>query len=165
MKKTFRNCALALGVGLALLWLASLGNTRLDWLPWLELAAALAAFAVAGTISPGVKQRTRTGAALGLAAGLFVLWYIALSAQAEPWIVWWNFSLGCLSLLLGVTAGRKEEYRPPIATPADTTIRHPVGAAYPYEWGPGLGPEQRPETGVPTIENPELPINPRDAVA
>jgi hypothetical protein len=156
MGKSLRHWSFAIGAALALLWIASLGNTRLDWLPWLELAATFAAFAVVGTMSPGIRPEVRSGSAVALALGLFILWYVTLSANAEPWIVWWNFSLGWVSLFLGIAAGGNLRSRRKEAAPVEGSVRHPFGAAYPYEWGPGVGPERRPEAGIPTIENPDL---------
>jgi hypothetical protein len=108
-----RGISIVLAVGLVILWLVGLNRHATPWLTWLDVVAALCAFAIAA----GIAGRTRgadVGAPVVLAIGLFVLWIIGLSTHASMWLVWWTFAFACAFLFVGVGAGAQ---RPQITQP------------------------------------------------
>jgi hypothetical protein len=109
-----RGTSIALGIGLAILWIVGLSNHAAMWLTWLDGLAALCAFGVASAAVPDVTRSTAvTASPIVLATGLFVLWIIGLAVHAEGWLAWWTFAFACGFLLLGLFSG------------TTTTTRHP----------------------------------------
>jgi hypothetical protein len=97
--------ALALGLGLAVLWIAGLVYHAAVWLTWLEGGAALIAFGLAAVFAVSTSAGM-AGSGL-LALGLFALWIIALMAGGALWLAWWTFAFGCAFLLLTAAAGSR----------------------------------------------------------
>lgn len=109
-----RRISAVLGIGLVILWIVGLGSPEAErWLVWLDGAAALCAFGIAG-MAPEVSTRaSRVGSTFALSAGLYALWIIGLATDATRWMCWWNFAFACAFLLTGLSASREE--RAPLA--------------------------------------------------
>jgi hypothetical protein len=111
-----RGTSIALGIGLAILWIVGLSNHAAIWLTWLDALAALGAFAVAAAAVPDTPRSTAVAASpILLATGLFVVWIIGLAVHAESYMAWWTFAFACAFLLLGLFSG----------TTTTTSTRHP----------------------------------------
>lgn len=146
------------GVGLVAVWIAGLVSNVPQWLAWLDMLGAVAAFAIAaGTPARLRVRQVRGGAAcVGLAAGLFAVWLLALRGDAPVWLSWWNFGFACAFLLTGLGS---------LATPDEDILTRRQGTygsyfgafpgaaagdlGFPYGWGYGFGPFN---PGVPTVD-------------
>lgn len=103
---TYKGISVALGVGLAILWIAGLSSPYAPvWLTWLDGVGALCAFMIGGANKPAdLRNRRMTGPVL-LSVGIFALWIIALATKTVGWMTWWNFAFACAFLFFGVSAG------------------------------------------------------------
>jgi hypothetical protein len=98
--------SVALGIGLAILWIAGFGTMgTASWLTWLDGLAALCAFVIAGSVSDASPVGARAGSTGALAVGLFVLWIIAQSSAVVAWQSWWTFAFACAFGLLAIATG------------------------------------------------------------
>jgi hypothetical protein len=103
---TYKGMAIAMGVGLAILWIAGLSSPYAPaWFTWLDGVAAFCAFVIAGTNQSYDTRAKRMGGPIALAAGLYALWVIGLATGAVAWLSWWTFAFACAFLIFGVTAG------------------------------------------------------------
>jgi len=103
---TYKGTAIALGIGLAALWIAGLSSPYAPgWFTWLDGLAALGSFTIAGTMKLSDTRGKRMGGPLALAAGLYVLWIIGLATTAVSWLSWWTFAFASAFLVFGVTIG------------------------------------------------------------
>lgn len=101
-----KGWSLALGVGLAILWIAGLSATAAaPWLTWLDAVGAICAFVIAATVSDASDRNIRAGSTGALAVGLFALWIIGLSSAVPGWQAWWNFAFACASGILAIATG------------------------------------------------------------
>ena len=106
MTTTLKGTSVALGIGLAILWIAGLSSPDSPgWLTWLDGVAALAAFTIAALMRMGDSRAKRVGNTIGLSVCLFVLGIIGLATGALPWLSWWTFAFACAFLILGIAAG------------------------------------------------------------
>ncbi len=110
-----------LGLGLVVLWIVALGAHATGWLTWLDLIAALLAFAAAGFTSLGRAAKSRgldLVGPFGLAVGLLILWIVGLATGATLWLTWWTFAFGIGFGLLGAGVGSTAmERRRPVSGP------------------------------------------------
>jgi len=98
----YRAVAIALGVGLLVLWIAGLSYHAPVWLTWLDGVAGLVAFIVAWAfVASAMVGVAMSG---GLALGLFILWIIALGSRGGIWMAWWTFGFAAAFSLLAVAA-------------------------------------------------------------
>lgn len=96
-----------LGIGLLILWLVGLGRETAGWLMWFNFVAGILSIIGGFVVSERVGRNARVGLPIGLSAGLFVLWIIALATDVLDWKAWWTFAFACAYLLLGI-AGASE---------------------------------------------------------
>lgn len=136
-----------LGIGLVALWIAGLVSAVPGWLAWLDMAAAVAAFALAAAYKPKSKHRAWGLASLGLAAAVGAIWLIGLSTSATPWLTWGNFFFACAFLLEGlgtISIPQSNLWYRRRGTYGNFYGLFPgTGAGdmgYPYGWGFGWGP-------------------------
>ncbi len=115
-----RGISVALGVGLAILWLVGLNYHATSWLTWLDGVAALVAFGIGASLSERMSAGVLGGTPIALSIGLFILWIIGLVMNAETWLVWWTFVFACAFLLVGLGAAL------PSSTTRRTTSARPV---------------------------------------
>lgn len=109
-----RQFSVILGIGLIVLWIAGLSSPFAPaWISWLDGAAGLLAFLIAGSNQQqpiGASARAQAGGPLALAIGLFALWVVALSTAVIPWMTWWTFAFACAFLALSVAVmGRRSK--------------------------------------------------------
>ena len=102
-----RGISVFLGIVLLAMFVVGIaGPTSASWLLWLDLAASICAFIIAGVASPTAAKVTKTTYPMALSAGLFVLWLIALGSAGVPgWLKWFNFGVAVAFLLTGLTGG------------------------------------------------------------
>ena len=106
---TYKAIGVALGTGLAILWVAGLSSPYAPgWFTWLDGLAALGAFFMAGRVSDQDLRAHRMRGPITLSIGLFALWIAGLATDATPWLCWWTFAFACASLVFGVSAGGAE---------------------------------------------------------
>jgi hypothetical protein len=121
--RMFKGIYIALGVGLAILWVSGLSSPYVPgWFTWLDGVAALGSFTLSGSAQSYDTRGKRVGAPITLAVGLFALWIIGLATGAVNWMCWWTFAFACAFLVTGIAAGgarpieerigRKEEEKP-----------------------------------------------------
>lgn len=96
-----RGFSILLAIGFAVLWIIGLATHATAWLTWLDLLAAVLAFAI-GVMRGDVRQTS--GSLIALSIGAFVLWIIGLVARAEVWLVWCTFAGACGLLIDGIAA-------------------------------------------------------------
>jgi hypothetical protein len=110
-----RGVSTILAVGLTVLWLVGLGDHATIWLSWLDALAALCGFAIA--LGPSdIPRRRRAAGPLALGIGLAIVWMVAISTGARPWLTWWTFAFACAYLAIGIGAALVGR-RPTPATP------------------------------------------------
>lgn len=94
-----------IGLGLAALWVVGLCEDATIWLTWCDGIAAALAFATVGLI-PDRDSSLWAGLCLGaLAAGMFILWLVAVAERATPWLTWWTFAAALVTGPIGLGAG------------------------------------------------------------
>lgn len=94
-----RNIALALGIGLCLLWVIAIDRAATAWLAWLDLAiAAVAIFSAMGRA--GQVRRLR-GGDFALGGVLIVVSAFALFLGATVWLASWTAAVGLGYVILG----------------------------------------------------------------
>ncbi len=95
--------AIGLSFGLVLLWVAGLAFRASRWLTWLALLAGVVAFGGAARFAESI----RTGLAGwgALAAGLFLVWILALGKHATSWLAWSTFVFAWAFVMLAVASG------------------------------------------------------------
>ena len=119
---TYKAIGVALGTGLAILWVAGLSSPYAPgWFTWLDGLAALGAFFIAGRVSDQDLRSRRMGGPITLSIGLFALWIAGLATDATPWLCWWTFAFACAALVFGVSAGGTK----PIAQAPESKSRRP----------------------------------------
>jgi hypothetical protein len=91
-----------LAMGLATLWLIGISVDATVWLTWSVGAAAPPAFAVVGLIPERASSPLAGLCLFALGAGLLALWLAGGLAGATPWLRWWTFVFGALSLAAAV---------------------------------------------------------------
>jgi hypothetical protein len=94
--------AIALGIGLLVLWIAGLAYHAPAALTWLDGAAALVAVGISAAFAVGPSAGMVAAGFLSL--GLFVLWIVGLAVGGANWLAWWTFWFACGFLLLAVAA-------------------------------------------------------------
>ncbi len=99
-----RWMSLVFGFGLLLLWFVGMGTPVNSTLVWLDLAAALGAFFIAGAVTARSSRPVQIGAPLGFSAVLYGLWVAALLTDTVNWLAWWNFGFASGFLILGIRA-------------------------------------------------------------
>lgn len=97
-----RIVEIALSFGLVVLWVAGLCFQASTWLTWFALVAGLIAFGGAARFTDSARAGEFGWGAL--AAGLLVLWIVALITRATPWLTWWTFAFACASALLAAAS-------------------------------------------------------------
>ena len=97
-----RTISIVLAVGLVILWLAGLSRHATPWLTWLDVVAALCAFAIAATASANLSRSATVGEPIALAVGLGILFVVGLTTHAVRWLTWWTFVFACAFMLLGL---------------------------------------------------------------
>jgi len=115
-----RGVSVALGIGLAILWLVGLNYHAAAWLTWLDGVGALIAFGIGASLNERLSPSVVGGAPIALSLGLFVLWIVGLVMSVETWLVWWTFVFACAFLLLGLGAAM------PVNTRRTTTTTRTV---------------------------------------
>src|SRR5689334_16117282 len=109
-----RGISAILGVGLVILWLMGISTSGVaGWLSWLDGAAAIWAFVIAGSATTEEIGEQRSGSPIALSMGLFALWIIALATGTIAWMTWWTFAFACAFLALGIVAAQR---RPTVTT-------------------------------------------------
>jgi phosphatidylglycerophosphate synthase len=92
-----------LGIGLALLVLAQLGDPALPrTIAWLDLAAAAISFIGAVLTQSSIDRGVRAAGTIALALGLLALWIIGMTEAYPAWVTWWNFAFGFVYLVVGI---------------------------------------------------------------
>ncbi|HXT95222.1 MAG TPA: hypothetical protein VN853_02910 [Polyangia bacterium] len=97
-----RIVEIALSFGLIVLWVAGLCFGASTWLTWFVLVAGLIAFGGAARFTDSARAGEFGWGAL--AAGLLLLWIVALITRATPWLTWWTFAFACASALLAAAS-------------------------------------------------------------
>ena len=106
---TYKAIGVALGTGLAILWVAGLSSPYAPgWFTWMDGLAALGAFFIAGRVSDRDMRSRKMSGPVTLSIGLFALWIAGLATDATPWLCWWTFAFACAALVFGVSAGGTE---------------------------------------------------------
>jgi hypothetical protein len=120
-----RGSSIVLGAGLIVLWLVGLGNHATPWLTWLVAIGGLAGLGIGASVPANNSHigsnrgyALPVGGPIGLAIALFVLWIVALSVGATPWMAWWTFAFGVAYLILGLLAIGERQ-------PTVPTVTHP----------------------------------------
>ncbi len=106
-----RSASIVLGVAMTIVWLLGMNQHATGWLTWLDGAAALGAFAVAGAVRADSGVTLSRGAVV-LSTGLFAIWAAGLMRHTEGWLTWWTFAFGVGFLLVGALASTEKQ--PPI---------------------------------------------------
>jgi hypothetical protein len=97
-----RVVEIALSFGLIVLWVAGLCYQASSWLTWCALVAGVIAFGGAARFSDSARAGSFGWGAL--AAGLFLLWLVAVSTHATRWLAWWTFAFACALAMLAVAS-------------------------------------------------------------
>jgi hypothetical protein len=106
MSNNLKGMSVALGIGLAILWIAGLSSPYAPgWLTWLDGIAALCAFTIAASSQIYETRGRRMGGPIALSVALFGIAIVALGSGAVAWLSWWTFAFACAFLVLGVAAG------------------------------------------------------------
>ena len=99
----FRWMAMVFGLALGVLWLVGVrGAIAPDWLSWADLVGAVAAFLAAGSLRTMSSRSLRASISFVFSAGLFAVWFIAISTDVPPMLAWWHFAVAMGFLFLGV---------------------------------------------------------------
>ena len=95
-----KGWSIALGIGLLILGFTGILRSSGDsWIGWLDIVGAVFSFITAA--SAATTSDPKAGP-LGISAGLFVIWLLAVvTATVSTPIIWWNFAFACAYLLVG----------------------------------------------------------------
>ncbi len=105
----FRLISVLLGFGLLVLGVFGLSQPVAHLVAWLDVAAAVAAFTIAGAMTWRSSTSKLMGAPLTLGVGLLLLWFVSFAAGAPVWLTWWNFFMGAAFCFLGLSTSWSEE--------------------------------------------------------
>lgn len=86
--KWVRLASVALGTGLAVVWVVAVSTGATMWLTWMTALGALACF---GTVSLVPERRAGLIAAGNLAVvavGMTTCWIVGLATSATNWLLW-----------------------------------------------------------------------------
>lgn len=106
-----RANALLVGIGLAALWIAGLATGATSWLVWLDGAAALVSFAIAGAVPEDAPIEGKSIPALIVTVGLFALWTVGLALRATMWLTWLTFVAACAYVVITIAPLRMRHPR------------------------------------------------------
>ncbi len=108
----FRTLSVLMGFGLLVLGIFGLSQPAAHLVAWLDIAAAVASFTIAGAVTWRTSPASRMGAPLTLGVGLLVVWFVSFAAGAPVWLTWWNFFLGTAFCFLGLSSSwAAEDFR------------------------------------------------------
>ena len=92
-----RLTSVALGTGLAVVWVAAISTGATTWLTWMAALAALACF---GTVSLVPERRAGLIAAANLgfvAVVLATCWIVGMATSSTTWLLWSCFAATTLT--------------------------------------------------------------------
>ncbi len=122
-----RGWLVALGTGLGVMWLISLGATSSSpVMTWLIGIAAILSFAGAAGTSSLTDRRTVSTGIFALSLGMFGVWLIGLTDGAVQWQTWGSFAFGCAFFVLGVASTSRKTTQ---VLPASESRKPPRKAA------------------------------------
>lgn len=101
--KWVRLASVAVGTGLAVVWVVAVSTGATMWLTWMAALAALACF---GTVSLVPERRAgliAAGTLAVVAAGLATCWIVGLATSATTWVLWCCLAGAVLTLAAALT--------------------------------------------------------------
>jgi len=99
-----RFASILLGTGLLVVALYGIQEPLGQWVVWLNIIAAAAAFVFAASIQRRTPIATQSGTSLGLALFLFGAWGLSFLTLTPNWLRAWTFLFACSFSLVSLLA-------------------------------------------------------------